>query len=221
MIRPEAPTAGAPPEQLPIGRVEGVVFMATGLALLVHIVWQVPLWLSVLTTVGLAAVVLVVAARRHPFSRSQGRDVLMVGVRSAGAALLAYDASRLAVTTALGYDVGPFAAFPHFGAGLIGSSAATSARWVAGTAFHVVNALTFGIAYTVVAGRQPTRRRGVVLGIAFGLGLEAMMLGFYPAWLQIPNLREFASMSMVGHIAYGATLGALAQRGLERLERQC
>jgi hypothetical protein len=208
------------PSELPVGRVEGAVFMATGAALVVHVLLDVPLWLSVVTTVGLAAAALVVGARRHPFDRDGGREVLRIGVLSATAALVAYDVSRLLVTVVLGYSISPFTAFPYFGAGLIGSSAPESARWVAGAAFHVTNAVTFGVAYTVVAGHQPTLRRGIALGIAFGLGLEAVMLGLYPAWLQIPNLREFASMSMVGHVAYGATLGFLSQRGLERLARR-
>jgi hypothetical protein len=53
--------------------------------------------------------------------------------------------------------------------------------------------------------------------VLFGLALEAVMLGLYPAWLQIPNMREFASMSVVGHVAYGGTLGFLARRGLSGL----
>lgn len=205
---PGSPVAAA--DSVREGRVEGGVFMATGVALLAHILFDVPLWLSAVSAVGVAGAVLAVRARRHPL----GWDVVRVGAMSAAAALVAYDVSRLAVTTLLDFDVTPFAAFPHFGAGLIGKSAPTAGRWVAGTAFHVVNAITFGIAYTVLAGGQATARRGVAFGVLFGLGLEAVMLGFYPAWLQIPNLREFVSMSVVGHLAYGSTLGLLAQRGL-------
>lgn len=218
---PEAePSTPAGGRDLPLGRFEGAVFMATGAALVVHIILDVPLWLSVLTSVGLAAIVLVLRARRHPFDPGGGRRVLAVGVGAAVAALIAYDVTRLAVTTLLDYQVRPFDAFSHFGSGLIGASAPETARWVAGAAFHVVNAVTFGIAYTVLAGHQPGRRRGVAVGVLFGLGLEAVMLGFYPAWLQIPNLREFASMSVLGHVAYGATLGLVAQRGLASLARR-
>jgi hypothetical protein len=193
-------------------RWEGAAFMATGLALVIHILVDMPLWTSALTTVGVAAAALVVSARRHPDDRAGGRDVLRVGALSACAALVAYDGTRLAVTTLFDFEVTPFAALPHFGSGLIGASASHDARWAAGAAIHVTNAITFGIAYTIWAGR-----RGVVAGIAFGLALEAVMLGLYPAWLQIPNMREFASMSVIGHVAYGATLGFLARRGLDRL----
>lgn len=206
-----------PEPVMPFARWEGAAFMATGAALVAHILIDVPLWLSALLAMGAAAGVIAVGARRHP--HVAGRElalapsaIIRVGVLSAVAALIAYDGTRLVVSEALAYEVGPFEALPHFGAGLVGDSASSSAQWVAGSLFHVANAITFAVAYTIWAGR-----RGVVAGVVFGLGLEAAMLGFYPAWLQIPNMREFASMSIVGHIAYGATLGVLAKRGLTAL----
>jgi hypothetical protein len=155
--------------------------------------------------------VMFLAVRRHPEGVAAGRRVIGAGVAAAFAALLAYDGTRLLVVTAFDYEIGPFDAFTHFGAGLIGASASAAARTVAGAVFHVVNAITFGIAYTIWVGR-----RGVLVGVVFGLGLEAAMIAFYPAWLQVPNLREFTSMSVTGHIAYGAVLGTVARRGLER-----
>lgn len=190
---------------------EGAAFMATGAALVVHILADVPLWLSAAMTVSVAACVMFLAVRRHPGGVAVGRRVIGVGAVAAFAALLAYDGTRLLVVTAFDYEIGPFDAFSHFGAGLIGASASEVSRTVAGALFHVVNAVTFGIAYTIWVGR-----RGVLVGVLFGLGLEAAMIAFYPAWLQIPNMREFTSMSVVGHIAYGAVLGAVARRGLER-----
>lgn len=190
---------------------EGAAFMATGVALVVHILADVPLWLSAATTVAVACCVMFLAVRRHPEGVAAGRRVIGVGVVAAFAALLAYDGTRLLVVTAFGFEIGPFDAFQHFGTGLIGASASETSRWISGALFHVVNAVTFGIAYTIWVGR-----RGVLAGVLFGLGLEAAMIAFYPAWLQIQNLREFTSMSITGHIAYGAVLGAVAQRGRDR-----
>jgi hypothetical protein len=193
--------------------IEGAAFMATGAALVAHILVDVPLWASVTMALIGAAGVLAVAARRHPGGLVVGRKVLLVGLGSAVAALVAYDVTRLVVAEVANFHVKPFKAFPHFGNGLLGTEGPpTTATWVAGTAFHVVNGLTFGIAYTVAAGRK-----GVLAGIAFGLGLELVMIGLYPAWLQIPNMREFTTMSMLGHVAYGGTLGYLAQRGLRKV----
>jgi hypothetical protein len=186
--------------------------MASGGALVAHILIDVPLWLSAVAAVCIAGAVLVVAASRREEGRVVDRRIIVAALRTAVAALVAYDLTRWAVVRVLGFEVGPFDAFVHFGAGLLGTTGpATAATWVAGALFHVANAIGFGVAYTVVAGH-----RGVVAGVAFGVGLEAVMLGLYPAWLQIANLREFVTMSMAGHVAYGATLGLVARRGLGR-----
>lgn len=209
-------TRAAPTESdAALGPWEGAAFMATGSALVLHILVDLPLWLSVATTLTGAGCVMFLAVRRHPEGLPAGRRLVAVGLRSAIVAVVAYDLTRLGLAEGLDFEVGPFEAFEHFGAGLLGTrgSPPTTATWVAGALFHVVNGITFGIAYTIVAGR-----RGVLAGITFGLALEVIMLGLYPAWLQIPNLREFASMSMLGHVAYGATLGHLARRNLERGE---
>lgn len=84
----------------------------------------------------------------------------------------------------------------------MGAGASTDlAKWV-GTVFHFVNGVTFAIAYAVWFGR-----RSWWWGIVFGLGLEAFMLAIYPGWLDIRAIGEFTSISVVGHVCYGATLG--------------
>lgn len=192
-----------------LGFVEGCAFLATGAALVIHILVDLPLWLAATTTVALAALVIELARRRHPDGLGAGSRQIRVGLAAAVVAVVAYDVSRLALREVFDLQVHPFKAFEHFGAGLIGRAASVGAQQVAGTAFHIVNGLTFGVTYAIWAGR-----RGVWWGIAFGLGLEAVMLALYPAWLQIPNMREFTSMSIFGHVAYGATLGLLARRWL-------
>jgi hypothetical protein len=104
----------------------------------------------------------------------------------------------------IGFDlhVSPFKALPFFGNALIGVAPGSTASWVAGTAFHLVNGVSFGVAYTVLAGR-----RNVLWAVGFGLGLEAFMLTLYPRWLQIEALQEFTQMSLLGHVAYGLSLG--------------
>jgi hypothetical protein len=199
----------------PLGPLEAVACFATGLALVLHILVDLPLWLATASTLSAGAVVMVLAVRRHPEGVPAGRRVLGVGFRSAVLATTVYDLTRLGIATGLDFEVGPFDAFKHFGAGLLGTEGLPPGprEWVAGTLFHLTNGTLFGVAYTILAGRK-----GLVWGVAFGLGLEAVMLGLYPAWLRIPNLQEFTSMSVLGHIAYGAALGVLARRGLERAE---
>jgi hypothetical protein len=129
------------------------------------------------------------------------------GVRAGLAATAAYDVTRLALVQLLSLKVSPFAALPIFGQLLVGQSAGSAAGTAAGVAYHLANGLGFGTAYTLLLGR-----RGVLTGIAFALGLEALMLTFYPGWLDIRAVGEFVSMSMLGHVAYGAVLGWLARR---------
>ncbi|MGY6502146.1 MAG: hypothetical protein ACXIVQ_14780 [Acidimicrobiales bacterium] len=214
----EDPTATSdttvePPEGEQFGRFEGAAFLATGAGLVAHILFDVWLWLSVLTAVTGAALVLDLARRRHPKGLAAGRRQLLIGFAAAAVAVIAYDVSRLFLVNVLGFHIDPFKAFPFFGAGLIGQDASNTAHWIAGTVFHFVNGITFGIAYTIWLGR-----RGVVWGIGYGLGLEAIMIGLYPAWLQIDAMAEFTTVSVFGHIAYGAALGYFAKRWLERAD---
>jgi len=85
---------------------------------------------------------------------------------------------------------------------------------VAGVAFHVTNGLGFATAYTVWMGR-----RGVVAGVVFALALNVAMILLYPGWLKIRLLGEFVQVAMLGHIAYGAAVGATARALLRRSEK--
>jgi hypothetical protein len=76
-----------------------------------------------------------------------------------------------------------------------------------GTAYHATNGICFAIAYSMLAAP-----RGVLTGIGFALVLEGFMLSFYPGWLHVQAIREFFSMTILGHVAYGATLGVMARR---------
>lgn len=196
------------------GPIEGAAFMATGAALVAHILIDVPLWASAASAVGAAVLVIVLVARRHPDGVARGRHQVLVGLVAAAAAVAAYDLSRYVIMLVFDFEVHPFKAFTHFGEGLLGFGASSTAHTIAGTGFHLVNGITFGIAYTVWAGRK-----GVLAGIAFGLALEAIMIALYPAWLEIANFQEFLTLSILGHIAYGAVLGFGAKWGLERMDR--
>ncbi len=40
------------------------------------------------------------------------------------------------------------------------------------------------------------------------------MLGLFPFFLRVTNKLDFIAVSMIGHLAYGAVLGLLAQQYL-------
>ncbi len=104
----------------------------------------------------------------------------------------------------------PFEAVPLFGQVLVGASSASILTNALGVAYHVANGIGFGFAYALVAGS-----RGLFAGIAWALVLETVLLAFYPGWLDVRAGREFVSVFMLGHVAYGATLGWSAKVLLE------
>jgi hypothetical protein len=181
--------------------------LAAGAALVVHMVTARSLAGALALTVGLALVGLVLAARRlPPAARVDARRRVRLGVVAGVVGLAAYDASRVLLVVA-GLDAKPFKALPHFGRGLLGAGASDTSAWIAGGGYHVANGIGFAVAYCV-AVRRPSWRTG----IAWALLLEAVMIVFYPSWLQIEALEEFVTMSLFGHFAYGGTLGAVAAR---------
>jgi len=123
------------------------------------------------------------------------------------AATAAYDLTRLALVAVLGMDLRPFEAVPLFGQLLTGAPAHSPVAVAVGVAYHLSNGVGFGVAFAMVAGR-----RGIGAGVAWALVLEAIMLTLYPGWLDIRSIREFASVSMLGHVAYGGVLGWMARR---------
>jgi hypothetical protein len=124
---------------------------------------------------------------------------------SGAVGLAAYDLSRVLLVLGTDLHAKPFKALPLFGRGLLGPDVSDTTAWVAGATYHAANGIGFAVAYCLVA-RRPSWRTG----IAWALLLEAVMIVFYPSWLQIEALKEFVTMSLFGHLAYGGTLGAVA-----------
>jgi len=190
----------------------GACFLASGAALLVSITWDVSL---AATGVIFLVLALATAARLRAVSssaeRGQLREAVAVGAMAGVAATAAYDLTRLALVEGLGLALWPFDTFALFGRALVGAE--HSGAWVTalGTAYHVTNGLGFAIAYTIWLGN-----RGPVAGLLWALVLEAAMLTSYPGWLDIRSYEEFIEVSVLGHVAYGLTLGLLAQRLLRR-----
>lgn len=185
-------------------RLTGALFLVSGVALVVHIIVGLPLWLTFPGGLVMAVVLLRWAGA---FTGLDLRPLVSVGVTAGVVATAAYDLSRITVVTVFDLSVGPFEAFRFFGQGLLGPAAPVTAHWIAGGLFHVTNGLAFATAYTIWFGT-----RGIGTGIAWGLFLEAFMLGLYPGWLHIEAYAPFLAVSLIGHVVYGATLGAGARR---------
>jgi hypothetical protein len=129
---------------------------------------------------------------------------LLVGALGLGA----YDLTRWTVVLLFGSSINPFEAFPVFGELLTGSES-ERLNWVAGTGYHIFNGIGFAIFYVIMFGE-----RGVRAGLLWAFALEAATLAIYPGWLDIRARGEFTAVSLSGHVAYGAAIGAASVRML-------
>ena len=193
--------------------VPGGVFLASGASLVVYVLTGAPLALVLALLVVLGAGAVALTLRGDPVRRREWRRRVRVGIPVGLVATALYDVSRWALVSVTDMHVSPFKAFPLFGQALVGEAdAGTLLGW--GVAFHLLNGVAFGIAYTVWFGHRPPW-----VGVAFALGLEAFMLAIYPGWLDIRALAEFTQLSVFGHVVYGLALGVGARRLLARPAR--
>lgn len=184
-----------------------LIGLTTGAALLVHILTRIAV------SVALAGVALVTVGafawvwRQLPrTARSELRKRLRAGVVAGLVATVAYDASRFVSMFALPVDINPFEAVPIFGRLIVGEPSALAT--LVGVGYHVANGVGFAVSFTAVLGP----RARILPGIAYALALEATMLALYPGWLDIRAISEFTSVSMLGHLVYGSTMGWTAHR---------
>lgn len=183
--------------------------LATGAALLLYVLAG---W-SLLAALGVTALITGATAvygwsRLGPFARAWARRRVLAGIAAGVVATIGYDAVRLALVRFGGFTFWPFDIFGVFGRALLGDLADPAVLRVAGVTYHLANGICFGVAYALVWGR-----RGVLAGLAWAMGLEALMVGIYPGWLRIDTLLgEFLSVSLLGHLTYGLLLGSIAQR---------
>jgi hypothetical protein len=181
----------------------------SGVALLSHIATGVSLPVALAT---LAAIVvassLFVWRRTPPQRRVVLQRLVTTGARAGVVATIAYDSSKFVLSKLDPTPYNPFEMMRIFGALLTGS---TSRAIVlpAGIAYHLLNGTAFGVAFCILFGS-----RGVVAGIAWGLGLEFFQVALYPGWLGINMYREFVQFSVLGHVVYGIVLGFMCRQSL-------
>lgn len=185
-----------------------LVFLITGLALIVCIFTGISLPLILVLFISFAAIGgSLIYKRLGPSEKKSLRSRLTAGLFGGFLATIAYDLSRYVIYLLFPLHVWPFEAIPLFGQLLIGDHFSNSWILIFGILYHVINGITFGIAYSILFAR-----RGIVAGISWALVLEALMLPIYPGWLGIEFFEEFASISVIGHLAYGCVLGVYCRR---------
>jgi hypothetical protein len=191
-------------------RILGAGALFSGVALVGHIIAGVSLALALALTAGLLLFA-VTAVLRRASSEDRHRMVrrTVVGLLSGLLATASYDLSKFVLSQLDPSPYNPFEAIHIFGLLLVGSSVSNFVINAAGTLFHVVNGISFGLAFCFLVA-QPT----IVSGIAWGLFLALMQLTFYPGWFNIGFYQEFAQISGASHLVYGIVLGYSCRYGL-------
>lgn len=199
----------------------GIGALFSGVALLGHIVAGLWLPLTLAVTVGLlVATVALIWFRLDGSQRLILRSMAARGVVIGFVAMLLYDGSRTLLSQLDSSVYQPFEVLSVFGRALLGGGVPAEAALAAGLGFHVLNGVSFGLAYVFIFGRQAVTSpaRALATGIGWGLFLETFQLTLYPGWLNIAAYREFVTISFLGHVVYGATLGLMSRRLLAGLE---
>lgn len=194
----------------------------SGVALLLNILGGVSLGLALLVmTVLLVVVFGVVLVVASAESRGWMLRTIAVGIGVGLSATLIYDITKTILSQLDPSPFDPFHAIQVFGALLIGSGADPALITATGTAFHLLNGTSFGVAYLFLFAEDGaiTIRQALLSGIVWGLFLETFQLTLYPGWLDIRLYQEFVTISALSHIIYGATLGLLGRSVLRRLFR--
>ncbi len=190
----------------------GLAAVATGAALLVYFLTGLALWIGFLVTVTLAISAVGITWRLlSPAQRLTLRAQAGVGLVVGVLATAGYDVSRFVLVRVADFSLWPFDTFRLFGQLLVGTGLPTSVVLLIGTAYHVANGIGFAVAYVFLLGR-----RGWLAGIGWAMGLEVLMVSFYPGWLGLQALDEFLTISVLGHVVYGFILGWCSQRLLAR-----
>ena len=184
----------------------------SGIALLLNIVGRVNLRaaLALTLSVMVLGLALVLWRATTPDRRLIGRSIA-IGAVAGFIATLAYDLSKAGLSVLDPSPYNPFHAIRVFGELLAGPDAGERAVVTAGAAFHLLNGTMFGIAYVFLFARDGAipPGRALATGVGWGVFLELFQLTLYPGWLDIRTYAEFATISALGHVVYGATLGTI------------
>jgi hypothetical protein len=207
----EAPTSIAAPA-VPLSPatvlVAAVCALSSGIALVVTIVAHLDLSLAssfVMVPAFIAFLAVTVIVRRHEQALFFVR--LQAGLVAGVLGTIAYDGLRFAVENAGLSSANSFRAIRVFGMSLTAQPIDAPGAIAAGWTFHVVNGIGFAVAFVMVmSGRR------LYWGVLYAMALETAMVTLYPGWLQMTPSAEFLTLSVLGHVAYGAVVGAIAER---------
>jgi hypothetical protein len=191
-------------------RLLGIGALFSGIALLAHILAGISLRFALALTLGLLTLTLLLLWQRTSTEeRSPMMRRTIVGLVSGLLATASYDSAKFALSQWDPSPYNPFEAIHLFGLLLAGSSASNLVVNAAGTLFHLVNGISFGLAFCLLVERP-----GLLSGIGWGLFLAVLQITLYPGWTPMNFYQEFATISAISHVLYGIVLGYASRYGL-------
>ena len=200
-------------------RLIGLLALFSGVALLLNIVAHVSLVIALAgTTVVLVGGLGLALRHQDPETRRWTLRTAAVGAAVGLVATTVYDVTKAALSLLDPSPYNPFDVLRIFGQLFLGPDATGPAVVLVGGAFHYLNGTAFAIAYVFLFARDgsTTLRWALLTGMVWGVFLELFQLALYPGWLSIGFFAEFATISALSHLVYGATAGLLARRALRR-----
>lgn len=180
----------------------------SGAALVAHALGWLPMYFLVDILAAPSLVLLLalgVIARR--INQPVFLNRLIVGAWAGLLATFAYDIVRLVLWQARVFNFNPFISHPIFGEMITGYPVESSLAIGVGWGYHFWNGIGFGIMYTLIAGRAHW-----LYAVAWALFLEVAWLTALPSVLAFRLNAQLFWLSVIGHGAYGISLGFLAQK---------
>jgi hypothetical protein len=181
---------------------------ASGTAIIVHFLGWVTLTYSVTILAPLSAVLFLALLVQS----GRGREDVLVnrlmgGVIAGAIGLVAYDLVRLLILISGLAPFNTFRPIEVYGLLILDRYQDTPLTKTVGWGFHIWNGLSFATMYTLTLGRGR-----VLWGLGWGMVLEISMLATYPSMFRMAMDWPFVTVSLLGHVVYGLTMGATARK---------
>lgn len=134
---------------------------------------------------------------------------VVAGFLAGVAGLLAYDLIRLLILATGLVPFNPFRAIEVYGLLILDTHEESLLTKSLGWAFHIWNGLFFAVMYATAFGKGR-----LIYAVLWGLLLEGAMLATYPSMFHIAMDWPFIVIGVIGHLAYGLTIGLVTPRAV-------
>lgn len=178
------------------------------MALVLHALHVIPLYFALeIATAPSLVLLLVVGVIARRIDEQVLFRRLLTGCWVGLVATVAYDVIRWLIRLSGAISFNPFLSHPVFGRLITGQPESTTMAITVGWAYHFWNGFGLGLMYTLVAGGARWW-----YGVIWATVLEIAWLTTLPSVLNLTVTPAFIVVGCIGHAAFGAVLGWLAER---------